>query len=176
MPRSALKASSPARPAPLTAWYGYASGRCPSRDVAPALVADPDGAEWTWTARVRPELYAWTRLSFASEGRGCRAAPAELAGLTPLAPPRGADVTWRSAGAAGPGYALAGDAAAVLDPAAGRGVLRALMTGIAAGSAAVGGRSAPADLGFRGYRAWLSAWVESDVGEMRARYRALPGS
>src|SRR2546430_1169533 len=62
-----------------------------------------------------------------------------LAGRRPIGRVRGADVTWRHVrAAAGPGYFLTGDAAAVLDPAASHGVLRALMTGIAAGHAIAG--------------------------------------
>jgi flavin-dependent dehydrogenase len=48
-------------------------------------------------------------------------------------PARGADVSWRHVlQQAGPGYFLAGDAGAVLDPASSNGVIRALMTGIGA--------------------------------------------
>src|SRR5438094_2192722 len=46
----------------LVARYGYATGECPARDAAPRIVAQ--GSGWTWTARVRPALYAWTRISF----------------------------------------------------------------------------------------------------------------
>src|SRR4051794_40329576 len=55
-----LRVSSPARSPRLHARYGYAEGSCSARDTAPALVGDARG--WTWTARVRPGTYQWTRL------------------------------------------------------------------------------------------------------------------
>lgn len=108
----------------LTARYGYAEGACAARDDAPSIVADARG--WTWTARVRPGLYQWTRLSLApgdaaeltrevkdeacelteacaEEAAGGGAdelapgwLPTELRGLRPRGATRGADVTWRA--------------------------------------------------------------------------------
>ncbi len=46
----------------LIAYYGYVQGECPKRDEAPAIIASPNG--WTWTAKVKPQLYQWTRLTF----------------------------------------------------------------------------------------------------------------
>ena len=46
----------------------------------------------------------------------------------------GADVSWRQLGTpAGPGYFVAGDAAAVTDPSSSHGVLRAIMSGMLSG-------------------------------------------
>src|SRR5262249_43132228 len=116
----------------LTAWYGYARANCPERDEAPALTGDDAG--WTWVARVRPQIYQWTRLNFDGHRPRPGWLPAELTGLEPCQPTRGADVTWRMPSCpAGLGYFLAGDAAAVLDPASSHGVLKALMTGMMAG-------------------------------------------
>jgi flavin-dependent dehydrogenase len=158
---------------PLMIRYGYVAGSCPARDGAPAIVADRDG--WTWTARVAPGLYQWTRLSFA--GRADDGPPAELAALARRGHGRGADVTWRlAAEPAGGGYFLAGDAAAVLDPASGHGVLRALMSGmmighliprVAAGQSTAGQVAAA-------YRGWLREGFHRDIEALRSLYARLP--
>jgi hypothetical protein len=63
----------------LIARYGYVDGACPGRDEALSLVADPDG--WSWTARVRPRRYAWTRLSLRdSKGKRYLLPPEEWRG------------------------------------------------------------------------------------------------
>jgi len=68
--------------------------------------------------------------------RGWR--PAEFAALTADGEARGIDVTWtRVQPAARPGYLLAGDAAFVLDPASSHGLLKAIMSGMAAARHAV---------------------------------------
>ncbi|UOQ71628.1 NAD(P)/FAD-dependent oxidoreductase [Hymenobacter cellulosilyticus] len=88
---------------------------------------------------------------------------------------RGEDVTWRLVQpAAGPGYVLAGDAAAILDPAAGHGVLKALMSGMMAAQTAVqmltaGESPEPA----AAYCAWLTAWFEHDAAHLRKWYSQL---
>jgi len=101
----------------LIARFGYCEGDCPARNGAPAIVADANG--WTWTARVKENIYQWTRLAFQKEREP--ATSYEFQDLKRLGPVHGADVTWRLASRpAGPGYFLVGDAAAVLDPASAR--------------------------------------------------------
>jgi flavin-dependent dehydrogenase len=158
----------------LTARYGYARGRCPVRDDAPLISADASG--WTWTARVQPELYQWTRLDFARTSRPANWLPAELQRLVDEGAPRAADVTWRKVETvAGPGYFLVGDAAAVLDPAASHGVLKALMSGMMAAhlieSACRAGESEAHAL--LAYQEWLAGWFEADVAKLRALYSVL---
>ena len=158
---------------PLVVRYGYMAGDCPARDEAPRIKADQDG--WTWTGRLAPGLYQWIRLD-RQPGRLPRAwRPSDLAGLSDAGPLRGADVTWRIAErTAGPGFFLVGDAALVLDPASGHGVMRAMMSGIMAAHAIVtladDYRREPAII--RGYHAWLSRWFDHDarrLGEAYAR-------
>jgi flavin-dependent dehydrogenase len=116
----------------LIAFYGYMQGECPVRDAAPCFAYRPDG--WAWTARVRPNLYHWTRLFTTSAPLRSEGPPPEFAGLEPLARRRGSDVTWRLLeSCAGPGYFVAGDAASVSDPSSSHGVLRAIMSGMLAG-------------------------------------------
>jgi flavin-dependent dehydrogenase len=84
--------------------------------------------------------------------------PDELRGLTPLGPERGADVTWRMAErTAGRGWFLVGDAAATLDPTSSHGVLKALLSGLAAGHLIVASLTgkAPADEIATAYHDWV---------------------
>lgn len=158
----------------LVAHYGYCEGECPERDAAPAIVAD--GAGWSWTARVRPGLYQWTRLTLGRRNAVDSSPPAEFRGLRPKGKARGSNVTWRIVpGSAGPGYFLVGDAAAVLDPAASHGVLKAMMSGILTGHLA--GRvileGCDERWAWEHYRTWLASWFCHDVGELREHYRQL---
>jgi len=172
----ALGVESPARSPRLIARYGYVTGACPTRDDAPALVGDAAG--WTWTARVRPQTYQWTRVAF-GQRLDAQWMPAEFRGLTPLMPSRGADVTWRmTAQAAGPGWFMVGDAAAALDPTSSHGVLKALMSGIAAGhliSAVLNGKAPPAPTA-NTYHQWLSGWFSTDAARLTQFYRQLGAS
>lgn len=161
------------RSPPLIARYGYAAGRCPARDRTPAIVADEHG--WTWTARVADGLYAWTRLDLAGTARE-EGAPAELAELEPRGRTRSANVSWRMvARPAGPGYAIAGDAAVVVDPASSHGVLRALLSGMHAGRlvrAVLAGAGDEASLA-RDYTRFIAGWFAHDVERLRALYARL---
>ena len=156
---------------PLIANYGYVRGNCPPRDDAPAIVADDRG--WTWTARVRPELYQWTRLTFKPERIDRNWIPAELSQLQASGKSRGADVTWRLVERpAGPGYFLVGDAAAVLDPASSHGVLKAIMSGMMAAStiAQMVDRTQCEDRVISTYCQWVHHWFESDLHRLEQLY------
>jgi flavin-dependent dehydrogenase len=170
----ALRIASPPRSPRLFARYGYARGTCPARDEAPALVADSSG--WTWTAMVRANTYQWTRLAFDGRWPQSDWMPQEFAGLTPLGPSRGADVTWRLADAvARPGWFMVGDAAAILDPTSSHGVLRAIASGIMAGhlaAAVLRGAARPAQTA-AAYQDWLSGWFKTDAAKLSQFYRDL---
>jgi flavin-dependent dehydrogenase len=161
------------RSPPLIARFGYASGRCPQRDGAPAIVADADG--WTWAARVADGVYGWTRLALSRPRGGAATAPAELAGLQPRGRPRSADVSWRALRRpAGRGFVAAGDAALVLDPASSHGVLRALLSGMHAarlvGAVLGGGDEARLS---HAYSAFIASWFAHDVAALHALYGRL---
>jgi flavin-dependent dehydrogenase len=159
---------------PLTASWGYLTGRWPDRDEAPLLRAGPTG--WTWTAREGDGTYAWVGVDVTGPAR-LRGVPAHPEGLTPTGGRGAADVTWRCAAIlAAPGLLLAGDAAGVLDPASGSGVLRALVTGTVAARAVVdvqGGRL-PEPPVVAAYRRWLAAWFRADVARLDDLYRLFP--
>lgn len=162
----------------LTARYGYAEGACAARDDAPQIVSDARG--WTWTARVRPHLYQWTRLSVAVEDDGAATPegradclPEEFRALRRRGAARGADVTWRIvAHPAGAGYFLVGDAAAVLDPASSHGVLKAIMSGIMSAHliAHVFGRRVSEREAAQQYCVWIRDWFEHDVARLKELY------
>jgi flavin-dependent dehydrogenase len=155
----------------LLARYGYGEGDSGEFDMAPTLEGDAGG--WVWTAKIAPRRFVWTRLNFASvESQK----PPVLPNVRWLGPVRGADVTWRAVQAsAGRGYFLAGDAAAVLDPASSHGVLRALMSGMMAAHvcASVMSGSMHEDEGANHYRTWLSSWFAHDVRRLRELYGSL---
>lgn len=169
----ALGIANPPRSPQLVARYGYVEGSCPARDDAPLLVGDASG--WTWTARVRPRIYQWTRVRFGRTDAG-GGPPDELAGLAPHGPVRGADVTWRVADrTAGPGWFMVGDAAAILDPTSSHGVLKGLMTGMMAahlGAACLRGK-APPDESAAAYHDWISRWFATDARQLQTFYGKL---
>jgi flavin-dependent dehydrogenase len=157
---------------PLMAHYGYAQGNCPLRDKAPAIVADARG--WTWTAKVSPERYQWTRLTLYPEPRPRDWLPPEFSELKPMGKSQVADVTWRKVDcAAGPGYFLIGDAASVVDPASSHGVLKAIMSGMMAGHLTQLMFEDP----HREYEAvqeycrWTRTWFFNDIEKLKQLYR-----
>jgi flavin-dependent dehydrogenase len=145
--------------------YGYMRGECPGRDSAPRFEYLPGG--WVWTARVRPGLYHWTRLVSPGAGVARDWRPSEFADLEPAAAVRGADVSWRIVDrCAGPGYFVAGDAAAVTDPSSSKGVLHAMMSGMLAGhwvARCVLSRSLERE-GSEQYSRFLHSWFRHSAG------------
>jgi flavin-dependent dehydrogenase len=160
---------------PLTARFGYVRGECLTRDEAPAIVADGDG--WTWTARVGPNLYQWTRLFLNKERTRVLGVPTEFRELESRGRTQGADVTWRLVTApAGPGYFLVGDAAAVLDPSSSHGVLKAIMSGMMAAHSI--GRivnGADETMVATAYSRWVADWFEHDASKLTRLYAIFDG-
>jgi flavin-dependent dehydrogenase len=167
----------------LIARFGYVSGKCPARDDNPLIVADPEG--WTWTARIRPHLYQWTRLDLTEESIPKDWHPLEYDGMTQFGSVKSADVTWQLVQkTAGAGFFIVGDAAAVIDPAAARGVLKALMSGIMA--AHLIGRSIESVISrssqvtqiethcIETYQQWLKDWFWHDVTNLKNLYAQFP--
>lgn len=158
---------------PLIAHYGYAEGLCSQQ--APALVADPQG--WTWTARVRPRLYQWTRLAFQEESLAQAWMPPAFEGLDPKRGSGKAEVTWRRVlQPAGLGYFIAGDAFSVLDPASSHGVLKAIMSGMMAGHLVtqVIKNKHPQEEAIQHYCQWIHHGFNHDIEKLKSLYLALP--
>jgi flavin-dependent dehydrogenase len=161
----------------LLARYGYVHGHFVELDEHPSLRWEPDG--WEWIARVRPGIYAWTRLAIHGDPRTRPDVPMALRSGTALGAPRGAEVTWSCVEApAGEGYFLAGDAAAVVDPASSQGVLRALMQGMMAAhliTACVKG-TVPETEAARYYRGWVRDMYQRSASALRTQYASIPGA
>ena len=158
----------------LIARYGYEPFSELPDDQLPAIVADQSG--WTWYAKIRADLYHWTRLTLIEEpvdsGASHRNRRTEKCKRM-----RGADVTWRAVSKpAGLGYFIVGDAAAVLDPASSHGVLKSLMTGIMAAHVARKILDQPRQeahfLDY--YGCWVSEWFQHDLKKLKDFYRRLP--
>jgi flavin-dependent dehydrogenase len=84
-------------------------------------------------------------------------------------------VTWRITEPAGPGYFIAGDAAAAVDPASSHGILRAILSGIMAGSFAARTIRHRIDeaTAARCYKEWVSRLFNHDVTRLREMYTRL---
>jgi flavin-dependent dehydrogenase len=161
----------------LIAYYGYVQGECPERDEAPAIVADASG--WTWTAKVKPQVYQWSRLTLNDEKLDPCWRPLEFENLQVYQKTRAADVTWRIVSQpAGYGYFMVGDAAMVLDPASSHGVLKALMSGIMAGHLIISEATGKItqQLAIQHYNQWINNWFNNDVEELTKLYRMLPSA
>jgi flavin-dependent dehydrogenase len=109
---------------------------------------------WLWEANLGNGEVAWAQLRSGAVGTG-------------------RDVTWRIVPqCAGPGYFLLGDAASVVDPSAGHGILKALMSGI---HAVHGICSLRADgleeATVESYRRWMMGLFIHDVRALRAQDR-----
>ena len=159
----------------LIARYGYGRGEGLELGDCPEIVADAAG--WTWTARIAPGLFHWTRLSFDGRDADGTSPPAAFAGLEAVGRPRGADVSWRMVERpAGPGYICVGDAACVLDPAASHGVLKAIMSGMMAAHVIAEGMAGGASRGqaIQAYTDWLTRLFRADVTALTELYRTHP--
>ena len=163
-----------ARSTRLIARYGYAAGSCSGRYETPELVGDSKG--WVWTAMVQPGLYHWTHVAADGSRPHPSWVPADLRGLTPVGASKGADVAWRMAArTAHPAWFIVGDAACLLDPLSSKGVLRAMMSGIAAGHlvANVLNDHITAGAAASLYQHWLSEWFAQEALRLATFYRQL---
>jgi flavin-dependent dehydrogenase len=156
---------------PLTARYGYVSG--PRADRLPLIQAHADS--WTWTADIGHGELAWVHVTTRDRARPANWLPDALRGARSSLS-GGADVTWRMpARTAGDGWFMCGDGALLLDPSSSHGVLRGLMSGIAAARGAVEACAglAPARRVSRDYHAWLSDWFRHDARVMAGHYHSV---
>ncbi len=146
--------------------YGYCQ---PENQTAeePSFIFGEQG--WTWKAKISPLLFQWTELTCAY--KFLKQLPFKSTESFKI---RGTDVTWRCIPfCAGPGYFLAGDAAVVLDPAASKGVMRALYSGVMAadGIIKILGSSISEYVSTQYYRYWLADWFHRDCETLKSLYR-----
>jgi flavin-dependent dehydrogenase len=152
----------------LVANYGYHAVDEGEALSEPRLSVDRRG--WRWQAKVEKGRIQWVEMSFRR-----REAPARSRSPDH----RSADVTWRLLPTpAGPGYFVAGDAAATLDPACSHGVLRALMSGIYASHliARITRKELAEASAHAAYASWLERWIRHDAEQLEGFYNAHGGS
>ncbi len=161
----------------LIAHFAYMEGQCPARDDNPGFLVDETG--WTWTARVRPGLYNWTRLNVEDNAIDQNFTPEEFSSLRPAGRVQTADVTWRLVPeCAGDGYFICGDAAAVLDPTSSHGVVKAIMSGAHAADLIVQiiQRGRDAREAAAAFRQLFSMWFEHDVARLKEQHARWYGT
>lgn len=156
---------------PLVATFGRAAGELPAGAFEGVSSTDHG---WEWCAQVEDDVLAWVRLSPVSSSRS-REPPELLRHLQRLGRVSSVDATWRHVpDCAGAGYTVVGDAAAVVDPLSGHGVLSAVMSGMMAaemGAAAACG-TASESVAAEGYRRWMRHRFDADTSALREFYGA----
>jgi flavin-dependent dehydrogenase len=156
--------------------FAYLEGECPIRDDNPGFFIDELG--WTWTVRVRPGLYNWTRLNIFGDPIPEDFVAEELRELRVVIPVQSADVTWRFIPqCAGDGYFLCGDSAAVLDPTSSHGVVKAITSGILAVDrvAQIRKDGRDAQEAAAEFRQIFSDWFAYDSGRLKLDYARMFG-
>lgn len=120
-----LKLEKEKHSSPLIAFRGEVAGSVVDENNVAQFERHENG--WLWTVQTSSNRCTWTLLA----PRGTKPSlPDKLAASSRTLPQRGLDVTWRAIRPlAKPGCVLVGDAAALVDPAAGQGVLFALHSG-----------------------------------------------
>ena len=145
---------------------------------------ETSGSSWLWQAPLDDGTLAWTWAGEANAPPPARVrAPVypdtsgrrDESGTTAASVARGFDVSWRLVRpAAGAAYRIVGDAAAMLDPRSGQGVLFALSSALAAARSIVAVEQAPhlRALEAAGYDAFVAAEFRRKGDELMRRMPA----
>lgn len=153
--------------APLIAWSGLIEdATCEEAD--PRFVMHDDG--WEWRAPESDGRITWTRLVVAGSPRLVRPMPSSGRIVAKLI---GKSVRWRTFDSVvTDGLVMVGDAAGMLDPGAGQGVFRALLTGIHGSHAVLSAMHAPisAPLALARYDAWFAGEYHLQRARLRRNY------
>ncbi len=123
---------------PLVSWTGIAVGLDLKHSYYNNKFAKfiPNTKGWTWLAPILPNKCAWTRLAI--KGIQTFSPPTSLEGYSAIEKIKKVNVRWRLfRPLCKEGLILCGDAAGILDPAAGQGILNALYSGIQAGQTVI---------------------------------------
>ncbi len=154
------------------AYYGYVEGNSLTFHENPTFIADEQG--WTWIAKIKPNLYQWTRLNFYLQRLTSDWKPQEFQAMSTKYKTLAVDVTWRLVSSfAGQGFFLVGDAAGVLDPASSHGVLRAIMSGMMVAHLIVQSINQDSKQFIEIYQKWLAKWFDHDLEELNEIYRRI---
>lgn len=137
----------------------------------PIFTSDEDG--WTWIAPESSGRCTWTRL----DRRGtARSLPDVLRGAKHLREPLAANMRWRlHEPVFMNGVIMVGDAAGILDPAAGQGVLFAVWSAVMAAQAIDRAVQSPlhATAALQEYDAWFRAHYERRAATLARHYSTL---
>lgn len=158
----------------LTTWSGVACG-IPDL-VRPTLQTTftPESFGWTWLAPHNSGDCTWTRLSRTREMPLC--VPEQLAAAEHHSPVSSANVRWRCYDELTQGRTLlAGEAASLIDPGAGQGILRACWTGIMAARTVIDilQYTRPAALAMQEYEDWYRDQFRQQSAQLRSYYKNL---
>jgi flavin-dependent dehydrogenase len=156
---------------PLLCWTGVSGGieHYPFDAKASHFIAGDQG--WSWLAPQPPHQCAWTRLSI--KGEKSLAPPEELKDYPVIGEVQFANMRWRMfQPVCREGLVLCGDAAGILDPAAGQGIFNALWSGISAANTVVTSMKQPDFEAFHlaQYNDWFVLQFEKKVGQLRSYY------
>ena len=156
---------------PLACWTGVSeyNETFPFDTGAAHFISGKDG--WTWLAPQPPQYCAWTRLSVVKEKS--LLPPDELKEYSIAGKIQFANMRWRLfRPVCSEGVILCGDAAGILDPAAGQGIFNALLSGITAANTIVKCIREPDLAGFHlaYYDNWFVEQFENKVLQLRKYY------
>ncbi len=156
---------------PFICWTGISQCLKPLSIDTHAAHFIPRKNGWTWLAPLPPDHCAWTRLS--AKGEKSFLPPEELKDCTTNGKIKAANMRWRLyRPACKEGIVLCGDAAGILDPAAGQGIFNALWSGMVAAQAVVSCLQQPEMEAFHlaRYDGWFVTQYEEKVGKLRSYY------
>jgi flavin-dependent dehydrogenase len=149
---------------PLLSYTGLTDRPRPGR---PQASFDTSANGWTWHALNRFGQYTVTSVIIGKRR------PTASPGTSQV---KYANSRWRIFDRlAGEGFFLAGDAAGILDPAAGQGILMGLMSGIMAGRAIIKAVNHPTSAAIEQaiYHQWFTDQFDQKARELCIRYRAM---
>ena len=156
---------------PLLCWTGV-SGNIDSYSFDPHAAHFMAGdQQWAWLAPLLPGRCAWTRLSM--KGEKSLLPPDELTAFPVIGEVQFANMRWRMyVPVCREGIVLCGDAAGILDPAAGQGIFNALWSGITAAEAVVSCVRQPdlEAIHLAVYNDWFVQQFEMKVNQLRTYY------
>ncbi|HZV70766.1 MAG TPA: FAD-binding protein [Saprospiraceae bacterium] len=156
---------------PLICWTGVSKidASFPFDTNAAHFIPGKNG--WTWLAPQPPDYCTWTRLSV--KGEKDLSPPTELKDYPVVGKINFANMRWRLfRPVSSEGIVLCGDAAGILDPAAGQGIFNALISGIKAANTVVKcitGANLAAFL-LAHYDDWFVQQFEEKVKQLRLYY------
>lgn len=158
---------------PLFAWSGVAE----IRDSGHAVFENrftkfiPSSTGWTWLAPEPPHRCTWTRLTI--KGKQSLDPPDELKEFPLSGKIKTANCRWRIFRPfCKEGIILCGDAAAIIDPAAGQGILTALLSGMEAAKTVIACMMNPDDEPsyLLNYDNWFFQLYTDKVGKLKNYY------